>query len=262
MPSSFRIYIDESGDEGFAFKPAGAGSSEWFVISAAITRTSNDLALVSCMRESRAMLGKPVNQPLHFQKMEHGQRLAWVQKIASQRIRSISVFVHKPSIQDPEVFKSTPYHLYRYCSRLLMERVSWFCRDSHDPSKGDGTSEIFFSNRRKMSYTDLREYWQKLKDQNNPKDIRIAWDYIDPAKIAAVNHDQMAGLQIADAIASSHFKSVSLDRFGNNEPRYFLELNKVIYRRNKAVFGYGIKFWPTFETLRPSNMHLSVFDGL
>jgi len=262
MPPSYRIYIDESGDEGFAFKPNAEGSSQWFVLSAVIVRNTNDLSLVACMRESRAMLNRQPKQPLHFAKMEHGQRLAWVQRISKMPIRNVSVLVHKPSINEPEVFKNKPYHLYRYCSRVLMERVSWFCRDNNDPKKGDGTSDIYFSNRRRMSYAEMRDYWQKLKDQNDPKNIRIIWAHIDPQRISAVNHDQLAGLQIADAVASAYWKSISPDRFGNNEPRYFVELKKLAYRRDKETLGYGIKFWPDLKTLRPQMPHLQAFDGL
>jgi hypothetical protein len=37
MAASFVVYIDESGDEGFVFKPDGSGSSRWFVLGAAVT---------------------------------------------------------------------------------------------------------------------------------------------------------------------------------------------------------------------------------
>ncbi len=43
MPPTFVVYIDESGDEGFLFEK---GSSEWFIISAAITRKVSDLETV------------------------------------------------------------------------------------------------------------------------------------------------------------------------------------------------------------------------
>ena len=36
MNSSFVVYVDESGDEGFVFNGDGSGSSRWFVLSAAV----------------------------------------------------------------------------------------------------------------------------------------------------------------------------------------------------------------------------------
>jgi hypothetical protein len=47
MAASFVAYIDESGDEGFKF---AKGSSEWFVLSAAITRKRFDVATVKTSR--------------------------------------------------------------------------------------------------------------------------------------------------------------------------------------------------------------------
>jgi len=47
--ASFIVYIDESGDEGFVFRPDGTGSTRWFVLSAAVIRQSNDLQMVACL---------------------------------------------------------------------------------------------------------------------------------------------------------------------------------------------------------------------
>jgi hypothetical protein len=259
MASSYRIYIDESGDEGFSFKPHAGGSSEWFVLSALIVRCENDHKLIESMRNSRKMLGRAEKEPLHFVKLSHQQRLAWVKEIAKLPIRCASVLIHKPSLPNPEVWTTNPYHLYRYSSRLLIERISWFCRDKHDPAKGDGTSQIYFSNRRRMSYDQLRDYWRKLKGE---KEARIVWEHINPEKFAAINHDQLAGLQIADCIASAHWQGVSLDRYGNSEPRYFVEMKKIAYSFKNSAIGYGLKFWPDLKELRPSMEHLAPFDGL
>lgn len=263
MSGSFRVYIDESGDEGFTFRPNSSGSSEWFVLSALVVRTNNDASLVSMMAKMRRDLGRKQNSPLHFVEMLHGHRVAWVKSICVCPIRTISILIHKPSIDDPEFYKSTKFHLYHYASRLLIERVSWFCRDHYDPSRGNGVADVIFSNRRKMSYDAIRSYWSKLKnDPTIQAEVRIDWKHIDPLAMCAVNHDQLAGLQIADCVASSHWQAVSMDRFGNNEPRYLLELKKHIYRHKKTSDGYGLKFWPKLQKLRPSNPHLSVFDSL
>ena len=39
MSATFVVYIDESGDEGFSF---GKGSSEWFVLSAVVTKKAQN----------------------------------------------------------------------------------------------------------------------------------------------------------------------------------------------------------------------------
>ena len=137
---SFVAYVDESGDEGFAFKGPRTGSSHWFVLSAVVTRKPWDLETVKLVDELRQHLSYKPRKPLHFRKMKHEHRLPYVQHIAAGRIRTVTVLVHKPSIAEPEKFAERN-RLYHYTTRLLLERVSWFCRDnrmSGDP--GDGSA--------------------------------------------------------------------------------------------------------------------------
>ena len=125
MKSSFIAYVDESGDEGFIFHPDGSGSSRWFVLSAAVIRKTDDLQLVSCMKEVRTVLRKPPKEPLHFVDLKHDQRIPSVRRVGELPIRTVKVLVYKPLIREPEKFQNTKYLLYRYATRLLLERVSW-----------------------------------------------------------------------------------------------------------------------------------------
>ena len=64
-----------------------------------------------------------------------------------------------------------------------------------------------------MSYEDLRKYLRLLKDKPGT-DARIDWNAIRPQQVRAVNHDQLAGLQLADAVASGVFFSVHRNPYG------------------------------------------------
>ena len=77
----------------------------------------------------------------------------------------------------------------------------------------------------------------------------------------AVNHDQLAGLQIADAVASSLFFAGNLTQYSEGENRYFRMLRPTIYRHAKTgELGYGLKFWPgSLEALTESMAHLVSF---
>lgn len=74
MASTFVVYIDESGDEGVKFAD---GSSEWFVLSAVITRRATDLETVKLVDDVRQALGKPDKKPLHFRDLRHEHRLRY-----------------------------------------------------------------------------------------------------------------------------------------------------------------------------------------
>ena len=59
-----------------------------------------------------------------------------------------------------------------------------------------------------MSYGDIRDYLRRLLKQaeNNPQQVQIDRSVIDPDRICSVQHSKLAGLQVADTLASGfHF---------------------------------------------------------
>jgi hypothetical protein len=260
---SFKAYIDESGDEGFVFYSDGTGSRRWLVLSAVVVRRKNDRCLVTLMADIRKLLGKAPKQQLHFSDLKHEQRVPYVRKIAEAPVRTVSVLIHKPSIREPEKFQAEKFLLYRYAARLLLERVSWLCRDQRSAGEGNGRAKIIFSNRTIMSYAEMRAYLRLLQQQSDPMDVRIDWSIIDPELVSAINHEQLAGLQVADAVASSLYYAAQPSRYGEIEEKYATLLRPTFYRHKGKAIGYGVKFWPEdFETLKKTNPHLSLLaDG-
>lgn len=173
--ASFQVYIDESGCEGFRYD---RGSPEWFVLSAVITCTSNDLETVKLIDAVRETIGIKQGHALHFRKLKHERRIPYVNAIANSKIRAISILVHKPSLEEKEKFQSKNI-LYFYATRFLIERISWFCREMHSTNQpGDGSPDLVFSKRKNMSYEELKEYLNRLEMQSQYKDIQIDWNYI------------------------------------------------------------------------------------
>ncbi len=253
MASSFVAYIDESGDEGFHFRPDGSGSSRWFVLTALVIRKEEDTkTIVPAVAGLRELLRKPAKHPLHFRELKHEQRVPISRCIGELPVRTIHIAIHKPCIREPENFQQEAYSLYRYCSRLLLERLSWLCRDSRLANQGDGKVELIYSNRSKMSYEDLTGYLEHLKREPNPSRVRIEWSVIDPNLVRAVNHDQLAGLQLADAAASGCFFAVRNNAYGDTEPRYLQLMRPTLYRRRSQLEGYGMKFWCDCDEPRQS----------
>lgn len=241
MAASFRVYIDESGDEGFSF---GGGSSEWFILSAVVTHRDEDLAAVKVVDAVRSQLGKPEKKPLHFRDLRHEHRLVLVDAIAKQPLRAVSVLVHKPSLNEPEKFRER-YRLYFYAARYLLERVSWYCRDHrHVGDERDGSAQIMFSNRSGMSYQELRDYLRVLQEQTGMFDVRVDWEVIRSNQITAFSAGRAMGLQIADAVAGSFFYATQASQYGFTEDRYARMLKPVVYHHRGRWVGYGIKLWP------------------
>ncbi|MBX3410245.1 MAG: DUF3800 domain-containing protein [Phycisphaeraceae bacterium] len=242
MPASFVVYIDESGDEGFVFNEDGSGSSRWFVLGAVITRKTADLETVKLVDTLRQMF-KWERKPLHFRKMKHEHRLPYIHLIAKSKVRVLAVAVHKPSLKEPETFQHKSM-LYHYATRHLLERVSWCCRDHRREGEGDGTAEIVFSHRASTSYPEMTAYFQLLQKKSDVGDVRIDWSVVKPDTVRAVNHDQLMGLQIADACASAFYYGVQVNPQGFNEPRYATMLRPVVYAHKGRRLGNGLKLWP------------------
>ena len=85
MPKpSFIAYIDESGDEGFAFD---RNSSQWFVLGAAVFRAATELEQVKLVDDVRRAINAAWSEAnpgkgqriadkaaLHFKDLKHEQR--------------------------------------------------------------------------------------------------------------------------------------------------------------------------------------------
>jgi hypothetical protein len=230
MPCSFVAYIDESGDEGFAF---GSGSSEWFVLSAAVTLKAEDLNTVKLVDRVRQRLGRPEHKPLHFRDLRHEHRLPFIAEISRAPLRVVTLLVHKPSLPKPEELQQGSL-LYFKAVHELLERVGMLCRGGR-PRTGDGTADVVFSNRSGMSYEALIESMRTDRFEGAP-----------------IRHDQIyshsagrrTGLQIADAVASGFFKAVEPTQYGYTEDRYARMLKAVLYRKEGVYQGYGLNLWP------------------
>jgi hypothetical protein len=244
---SFIVYIDESGDEGFVFPSAigEGGSSQWFVLSAAVFAADTEPQDVKCVDVARTALGRDPKTPLHFRDLEHAQRVVYAQQVARARMQLVNVLVHKPTI--PRARFSKKAWLYHWATRLVLERVSWLCHsrfndESKPPIPGDGSASIVFSHRRKMSYSDLCDYLRLLQEREG---VTIDWRVIDPDFVTSAPHKARRGLQVADVVASAFFSAVEPNRFGNRENRYARELMRKVYSGDRGPLSYGIKLYPS-----------------
>ena len=138
---TFLAFIDESGDDGLggSFREIGGqgGASRWLVISACVFRASHALEAVRWRDEINAKFPERQTRNLHFAKLNHGQKLAATQVLASKPVRVVSIIASKETIPDKHYVERN--QLYFYLTRYLIERISWICRD-HRPNapEGDG----------------------------------------------------------------------------------------------------------------------------
>lgn len=248
MQASFRAYVDESGDEGFAFRtsPSMQASSDWFVLTAFVTRKKTDLETVKIIDRVRRELQLHPKKHIHWKDLKHAEKVRYAQLVSELQVRTIAVCVHKPSLLEPETFRER-YRLYFYAVRYLVERISWLARDKHNPTKwgGDGTVELMFSNRQGMPYGEMKDYLQRLKNrQLSGQNVRVEFDCIRIEELTTSTPGRCMGLQLADAVAGALFNALERDRFGNTESRYLTTLFPILYGYNGIHIGYGLKVVP------------------
>jgi len=247
MATSFRVYIDESGDEGFTFLPfPEKGSPEWFVLSAFIVRHQDDAECVHRLNEFRSRTNRKKDVHVHWRKLKHTQKVLYASIIAGMDATGCSVAVHKPSLREVQTFQQKDV-LYFYAARYLVERVSWFVRDNCIIGDGDGKAELWFSKRKNLSYSDLLNYLFQLKCQQEAG-YQISIDFshleMDADKVHVRSPGQRAGLQLVDAWAGATFNALETDVYGNREARYANIINPLSYRHRSSAKNYGLKVMP------------------
>jgi len=93
--------------------------------------------------------------------------------------------------------------------------------------------------------------------------VQIDRTVIVPERIRAVEHSKLAGLQVADAVASGLHFALKVNRYGETETGYLPHLKKTLYRHKGEAMGYGLKVWPEdFATVKSKAPEASNLGGL
>lgn len=93
--------------------------------------------------------------------------------------------------------------------------------------------------------------------------MQIDRTVIVPERIRAVEHSKLAGLQVADAVASGLHFALKVNRYGETETGYLPHLKKTLYRHKGEAMGYGLKVWPEdFATVKSKAPEASNLGGL
>jgi hypothetical protein len=242
----FTAYIDESGDEGSKFEE---GSSRWFVLSAMVVENTEQIQQMLCQlidsvrdtinqgRQEHHRI--PPCKPLHFRDLKHDDRKFFSMKIGQVvDVCSISVLCHKPTLQSLKQER-----LYHYLLRVLVERISLYCRNRVGSGSSLPRLKLTLSNRGGLRQSAVDEYfrhlWHNLKTQEVVVDGNAVLD-----KILVLSSGKAIGLQLADAIASSIFYSVEPNRYGMVETAYLQLIMPRVYSQDGFVLGHGIKVFP------------------
>ena len=239
---SFFAFIDESGSEG---DPDKIGGCEFLIVSAVVVRVSNIQFLYDIWDRARWAAGKDARwRWKSFQEIPSDtHKFLIAQLIGAIPIKITGIVAHKPTLR--KLGKRNEFgDLYYYLSLLLLERISWICRDAYaDAPAGNGTPKIIFSERANLKMDHFKFYARQIRDREFVTSNAV-WDHIDLDNIHTRKHHTSDGLKVADFVASSFGRALEYKEFGITDDRFVMQFKRNIYRANARAWRNGLKFFP------------------
>lgn len=223
--SDCTVYIDEAGDLGF-----GCGT-KWFVLTAVIVDKKKEPEIRKKMSQIKTTLN--VNE-IHLRKIRDFMKKAYIAKqLATEDFVYTNVLVDTTKFDVTKI--PTPIIAYNYGCKYLLQRVSWYLRDSGK------TADIVLSARGTSRDGELIAY---IKDKLLP----YAYNDVDAdrfEKISAKAAGSWDLLQLADVCATTLFNAYEPNSLGFCVPCFSFALSDHLYRnkRTSRLDTYGIKFF-------------------
>lgn len=201
---SYVLFLDESGDEGFQFD---RGSSAWFAVGGILVRRDDERRVIEIVDRVRSKLNEvrqsqfmPPKKPLHFRNMRHPARKFYATQIGTSGLEALCHIAYKPS----ERVKS-PYF-------VAATRVTAWALELISPGS---QIELVVAARSGISHASFVEkFWESSEELP----VGITADRV--SAIRLFSPGQRAGLQCADAVASSVFMAWERNHFGQTELSY------------------------------------------
>ncbi len=217
------VYIDESGDLG-----CGTGT-RWFIISAVIVDKEDEKKIRKTMNEIKTRLNV---REIHLRRISDFYRRAYLVRELNK-----GKFIYVNIIADTNKFDrskiSQPTIAYNYMCRMLLERVSWFLRDTNR------TADIVLSARGTSRDGELIEY---IKEKLLPYEgNQIAQGVF--RNITAKTANSWDMLQLADVCATTTFVAYEINGWGFRAPCYFKVLKNHLYQHKGKIMSYGLKYF-------------------
>lgn len=260
IPYHYVAYIDESGDDGLKrVRPLDYhGSSEWMMLSAVVIKANRENEVESWVREIIGSLWRHGRNDIHFKDLSPNKKRVVCERMADLNARYFVVCSNKKNMKGyKNPFAQTiPSKNWFYCwmSRILLERVTdfveWHSRKEYGESK---KLRIEYSIRGGLSYSQMNAYYSWLKMKGPTENLvlpmgNLRWSVMESNLLKIYPHQERAGLQLADVVASAFFKAADTQNTGGSDPRFakLLAPRMARYRdRSSALIsGYGVKLLP------------------
>lgn len=282
-PYDYIAFIDEAGESGLqSVRPIDPkGSTEWLILGGvliAADREKDTLPWVwDAMKEARTQ-----QKILHFANLRHPlAQEAICRSLAKQPARFFVVASNKKNMvgyKNPfaaaraQLLIGRPpgwnYNwFYYWISRVLLEKMSNYAlwrsmRDYGEPR----IMRVEFSENQGLNYQELGFYYDLLKmhdkmDTQVRTFDRIKWAVIDRDQLHSFRHENRAGLQIADVVASAFYQACDNQFTGPCNPTFARLLRPLMTCRSgrRRPAGYGVKLMPHMDEAKLSPDQAQIF---
>ena len=221
--SNCTVYIDEAGDLG-----VGKGT-RWFVLSAIIVDKNDEPAIRTKLSAIKTRLNA---KEIHLRKISDYYRRAFiVQEISDEKFTYMNVIADTNKFDRSKI--SSTEVAYNYLCRMLLERVSWFLRDT------GRTADVVLSARGTKRDGELIEYIQnKLIPYSGNQIVSNTLE-----KISAKQAAKWDLLQLADICATTMFLAYEENGWGFCTPCFSRVLQSHLYTYHGKIDSYGIKYF-------------------
>lgn len=194
---------------------------------------------------------------LHFRDLADFRKQRLCEALAAGPGRAIVVMSNKKNMEghtNPRAAKVGGRNIF-YCwmMRLLLERVTNFCRDDalrHNRTLGK--VRIVFSKSTGVSYPQMKAYFEWLRNQSRNDNLwlkqgDLAWDVYDRTLVFIEEHRRSAGLQLSDGLASAFYQAVETIPEKPLRPGPAMALKPILARRNGRCWSLGLKLMPSLQ---------------
>lgn len=242
MAKECTVYIDESGDLG------ASKGTKWFVLTAVIVDKEDEPAIRQTISSIRSRLNI---RTIHFREIRDFSRKSYVvRELAKHNFTYMNVLFDTYKYDHSKM--STETIAYNYICRYLIERVSWYLRDTNR------VGDIILSSRGTSKDRELVNY---IRNKLINYDFNeVAHCFNDITSYSASSWDL---LQLADVCATTTFLSYEKNGFGFIIPCFSKCLKNKLYSRNGSTIPYGIKYFS--DDMKPATGYysgLKICDGI
>lgn len=263
MPKSkkarYVFYVDEAGDDGLKASAPGTvnSNSEWFVLGGIVTKTSNESDFIRTVNFAKDKAGMPFGRDIHFAKLNNHKKAIICRELALGNFRWFAVFSHKENMRKhknerAELVSVKKNILYNWMLRILLERVTKYCKNHsflcslpYTPSD----VHVILSDRGGLRTSEFGNYFSRLWIQFQSGNTYLKKSLIDfsvfnPTNISSAPNSELYGLQVADVIVSSLYKSLPQPRQPNPTQEYIEYLLPRGALLNSTIFDMGLVALP------------------